>query len=502
MMASTTWQKFFATTPQINLLPLPLSFSSTGDKGSLEARISKVISRSKRADRPRIAAQHGRYTLIFWALLNLSVSGFSLAAEHVVPSPTMPSLAAALQRAAAGDRLLIKPGVYRERLTIAKPLTLTVTPNADGPTILDGQGQGRVVDIQAADVTLRGLTLRSSGDNIEQVDACVYVHNDAHRTQLLDNRMVQCLFGVWVNGAQHAVIADNVIEGIFKPIFSDRGNGLNLWNVRNIRVERNVISNVRDGIYLSVSTDSQVAHNLLHHLRFGIHYMYNDRNRIIGNIACNNQVGLAMMFSKQLEIRGNLALGNRDHGILFRTIVESRIQHNRAADNGKGFFLNDASFNEFTENDVRGNRIGVHVTAGSEANQVSRNNFVNNAVQVRFSQREPVYWGTTGHGNFWSDYLGWDLNRDGQGDRRYYSAHRMDALLYRYPLVKLLAASPVVQLLQALEARFPVLRPPGIVERLPAMRPIAIPEPDLQAHSTARSTAAACAPLTEAAGTS
>lgn len=407
-----------------------------------------------------------------WLLGNLGLAGHSEAGEMVVPGPHAPTLTDAIRLAAPGDRLVIKPGVYRERLILSKPLTLDVTPGAGSTVIVDGGGKGRVVDIQAADVTLRGLTLRNSGDDVEHVDACVYVHNDAHRAHLLDNTMSQCLFGIWVNGANDAVIAGNTIRGLFKPMFSDRGNGINLWRVRNTRVERNVISDVRDGIYLSVSTDSRVADNVLHHLRFGIHYMYNDRNRIIDNIACHNLVGLAMMFSKELDIRGNLAVSNRDHGMLFRTIVDSRVRQNRAEDNGKGFFLNDASFNEITQNDVRDNRIGVHVTAGSEGNRVSRNNFVKNAVQVRFSQRESISWDTPEQGNFWSDYLGWDMNRDGRGDSHYYSARRMDVLVHRYPLVKQLAASPVVQMLQALEARFPILRPSGVVDRHPSMHPI------------------------------
>ncbi len=414
----------------------------------------------------------------FWMMaLSFSTPRFSLASEIVVPGPHTPTLNAALRLAAPGDHLRIQAGVYRERLTITKPLTLSVVTGAENKVMIDGGGKGRVVDIQAPDVTLRGLTLRGSGDDIEQVDACVYIHNDAHRTQLLNNTMTQCLFGVWVNGANDTMIVGNTIRGLSKPMYSDRGNGINLWQVRNTRVERNVISEVRDGIYLSVSTDSRVTGNLLHHLRFGIHYMYNDQNQIIGNVACHNLVGLAMMFSKQLEIRGNLALFNRDHGILFRTIVDSRIWQNRAEGNGKGFFLNDVSFNELTQNNVRGNRIGVHITAGHEGNRVHRNNFVDNAVQVRFSQREPIFWDTPKHGNFWSDYLGWDMNRDGRGDSRYYSARRMDAIVYRYPLVKQLAASPVVQLLQALEARFPVLRPSGVVDRRPFMRPTVRPVP-------------------------
>ncbi len=126
--------------------------------------------------------------------LSFGTPALSFAGEIVVPGPHVPTISAAIRLAASGDQLLIKAGVYRERLVIAKPLTLSAATGDDNQVIIDGEGQGRVVDIQAADVTLRGLVLRGSGDDIEQVDACVYIHNDAHRTQLFDNTMAQCLF--------------------------------------------------------------------------------------------------------------------------------------------------------------------------------------------------------------------------------------------------------------------------------------------------------------------
>ncbi len=380
-----------------------------------------------------------------------------------------------MRTAKAGDVVRLGAGVYRGPVRVEKPLTLAPQPGAEGRVILDGGGEGRVVEIMAPGVELRGLRIVRSGDDVEETDACIYVHGEAGQARLLDNDLRECLFGIWVNGAMESRIEGNRIAGIVKAIFSDRGNGINLWRVKNAIVSRNVITQARDGIYLSVSTQSEVRDNLMHGLRFGIHYMYNDKNRIVGNTACNSHVGLAMMFSRGLEIRDNLALNNRDHGILLRSIRESRITANRARGNGKGIFLNDSTFNELTGNHVEKNTIGIHVIAGSEGNRVHGNNFLDNPTQVRFSWSKPIVWDHAGRGNYWSDYLGWDLNRDGTGDKAYFASNRLDQLLFRYPQMKLLASSPVVQLMQVLETRFPVIRPAGIRDRHPSMRPFPMP---------------------------
>ena len=398
-----------------------------------------------------------------------------VAVELGIPSPSLPTLQAGLHAARPGDVLRLAPGTYPGPVVITIPLTLAAREDAPRSVVIDGGGRGRVVEVRASNVVVRGLSIRNSGDNVEETDACIYVRGEAAGVTLAGNTLSKCLFGIWVNGATAPRIEDNRISGIHKPIASDMGNGINLWRVTDAVVRRNLVRDMRDGIYFSVSTGSVVRDNLMHNLRFGLHYMFNNRNSIIGNVVCRSRVGLALMFSKELEIQGNFALNNEQHGILFRTILDSRIIANRAIGNGKGLFLNDSNFNVLSGNHVAGNAIGVHVIAGSDDNQVHRNNFVANVVQVRFTWSKPIHWDQGGEGNFWSDYLGWDMNRDGWGDKYYYASNRLDTLLFRYPQMKLLAASPVVQLLQGLEARLPVLRPPGVVDRHPAMRPFPVP---------------------------
>ncbi|HKJ00298.1 MAG TPA: nitrous oxide reductase family maturation protein NosD [bacterium] len=391
------------------------------------------------------------------------------AAERTVPGPDAPTLAAALRAASPGDVLRIVPGLYHERLQVHRAVTLR--PAGPGTVVVDGGGTGRVLDIFAPGVTVQGLTFRNSGDRISETDACIYVRGTAANVRLLDNHLRDCAFGIWVNGATGSLIARNTIQGRPHRILSDRGNGINLWQIHSGVIADNVIQQVRDGIYISVSSGSLVQGNRMRDLRFGIHYMYADGNRVRSNRTCDSRVGYALMFSKRLDVRGNVAYHNATYGILFRSVLDSVIVGNVVAANDQGLFLNEAAYNEISGNLVARNATGVHITGGVTDNRVFGNDFIANRMQVHFNQRVPLTWDNPGAGNYWGDYLGWDLDGDGRGDPAYYASDRMDQLVVKYPTIKLLAHSPVVRLLQALESRFPVLRPASVVETHPAMAP-------------------------------
>lgn len=419
------------------------------------------------------------------------------AASWSVPSSAAPTIATALERAADGDHIRIAPGTYAERLVLEKSVTLEpqrragADPASPPTVIIDGSGIGRVLSLKSPGATVTGLALRGSGDDLGKSDACIYVHEQATGARLTGNVLTDCAFGIWVNGTAGVIVENNSIAGRIRPIFSDRGNGINLWRVKGGLIRGNRIADTRDGIYLSVTSESSVEYNHMRNLRFGVHYMYSDHNRVIGNETRDSLVGLALMFSKRLEIIANRAEGNRDNGIVFRSIYDSTIRDNRVIGNGKGFFLNDTSFNAISGNWVEGNDIGVHVTGGSGDNRITGNSFFRNRVQVHFAWRHSQHWdgletGGEGQeadgkasprGNYWSDYLGWDMDGDGIGDRPHRTAGTMDRLIFRYPSLKVLATSPVVLLLQALEARFPVLRPPGVIDRQPLFRRPSGPPP-------------------------
>lgn len=402
-------------------------------------------------------------------LLTVTFSVTSRAADLVVPGPQFSTIGEAVAAARTGDVIRLAPGVYQEHVVIDKPLSLVGSPK--GKSIVDGAGKGRVIEITSADAQVSGLEVRRSGDVIEDSDACIYVHEAAADVRVSGNHLSECAFGIWINGSKRAVVENNTVTGYRKEIFSDRGNGIHIWRIEDGLIKGNHIANVRDGIYLSNTEGSLIEGNHMNSVRFGIHFMYNDHNSVIGNTTCNSMVGQAMMFSKRLTIDDNTMINNDDHGLFLRSIYDSKARGNISYGNKRGIFLVDSSFNELKNNWVQENAIGVNVSSGSGDNVILDNDFVSNPVQVLYSWRYSQYWDNEQGGNYWSDYLGWDYDGDGIGDKIYYASNRMDHLMHRHPKMRLLAVSPVIQLLQALETHFPVLRPASVIDRKPAMRP-------------------------------
>ena len=96
------------------------------------------------------------------------------------------------------------------------------------------------------------------------------------------------------------------------------------------------------------------------------------------------------------------------------------------------------------------------------------NHIVGNRQQVVYVGAEDQIWGAEGRGNLWGDYVGWDQDGDGVGDR----PHRTDTfttrLIYQYPAAVLLLRSPALEMLSHLAADFPMLRTPAIVDLSPS----------------------------------
>jgi nitrous oxidase accessory protein len=376
------------------------------------------------------------------------------------------SIGAAIRAAAPGDTVLVGRGNYLEHLLIDKPLTLR---GEERPTV-SGQNSGDVIRVTASDVTVEGMIIRDSGDDLGAQNAGVYVVPGADRFTLRNCVLSYTLFGLWLQKSNHSKAIGNTITGKRDLQSAQRGNGIQVYNSADVEVIGNNISYARDGIYVDVSTRALFRGNKIHHLRYGTHYMNTNHSTWEFNESYLNRGGLALMEVRNLVVRNNVAWGNEDHGIMLRTIQDSVIEHNVVAGNGRGFFVYDAEFNVLRNNVVINNRTGVHLTAGSSNNLVDANDFIGNEEAVKFVAARDVQWGRT-RGNYWSNYSGWDQGGDGAGDVPYEASDLVDRLNWQYPLVKLLLSSPSVKTLRFVARQFPVLRAPSVVDQHPRMRP-------------------------------
>ncbi|QGZ43384.1 nitrous oxide reductase family maturation protein NosD [Pseudoduganella flava] len=398
----------------------------------------------------------------------LATAALVTCAAHgaVLPVHAGESIGAAIARAQPGDTVRVEQGTYLEHLRIDKRLTL----EGRGKPVISAGGSGDAIRITAPDVTVAGLVVKDSGTDLTAQNANIYVMPGAHRVTIRDCELSHGLFGIWLEGSDDARLLKNVVKGRADLQSAARGNGIQVYATKGAQVIGNEISDSRDGIYVDVSRDALFRGNRIHHVRYGTHYMNTNHSTWEDNVVYQSRAGLALMEVRDIIVRRNVAWGHTDHGIMLRTIQDSVIEDNVVAGNDRGFFIYDAEYNVVRRNLVINNRTGVHLSAGSSNNRVDGNDFIGNEEQVRFVAAHDVQWGRE-QGNYWSNYAGWDQNGDGVGDVAYEANDVVDRLAWRYPLMKLLAASPALQTLRFVARQFPLLRAPSVVDGRPRMRP-------------------------------
>ena len=125
-----------------------------------------------------------------------------------------------------------------------------------------------------------------------------------------------------------------------------------------------------------------------------------------------------------------------------------------------------------TRLEARGNAFvdngrGVALTASSQEARFAGNGFVHNTFDVTTNSGNTRAEFT---GNYWDEYRGYDLDRDGRGDVPFHPVRLFSLVTEHNPPALLLLRSLFVQLLDAAERAIPSLTPETIVDPAPAMR--------------------------------
>ena len=382
------------------------------------------------------------------------------------------SLADAVAKAMPGDTLLLRgPAIFHEHVVLDKPLRLLGT-NAP---VLDGDGSGTPLTINAQDAEVLGITVRNPGSDLGGFDSGIMIA--ASGVKVADCRIEGGGFGIYIHGVDDCRLERNTIIGNPNLTASKRGNGIHLWKTTGNIILGNVITGTRDGAYFSYAHNNLIASNRIERTRFGIHYMYSNGNRLLGNALTLNAVGAALMFARDCQVEGNRAFANRRHGILLKQVEHSSFVHNAVCGQNRGFFIQQAAQDRFEENLIAQNDIGLYLSNGSEQNVFVGNAFVHNTDQVwqpqdevelgrlasnRFSERR--------RGNFWSDYTGSDADADGIGDTPYHETDLYGYLVDHHPAARVFALSPAVALLRKGEELLPLLNTEGVTDPFPLMR--------------------------------
>ncbi|MEO5356816.1 MAG: nitrous oxide reductase family maturation protein NosD [Nitrospirae bacterium YQR-1] len=367
----------------------------------------------------------------------------------------------ALSKAKPGDTIEVNGGTYAETLKLKKKIHIKGINNP----VITSKG-GNIIDITSSGVTFEGFKIIYEGKHVGD-DVAVLIHNDSLAIRIQNNVFKNVMFGIKVVSSLDAAIVDNTIEGINDKDEINRGTCITAVGTLNLEVSGNKITNCRDGIYMEVSHYATITGNEITKSRYGIHTMWVDSGTFNDNTVIDNLVGMAIMYTKHSRISGNIAVGNKTHGFLINQTIRSEINENVSIGNTKGIFLYNSIENEVKSNLVMNNNLGIHSWGGSEENRITGNSIIDNEVQVKYVAATDQRW----DGNYWSDYLGWDMSGKGSGDMPYESNTVVDHIFWRYPMAKLLYSSPALHVLKIIEKQFPVLKVPKVTDIAPSMVP-------------------------------
>lgn len=431
--------------------------------------------------------------LKFFSLTLLVLSTGVLAKTfEVTPEQDLQSI---LNQTHSGDIVNLMPGTFKGNYVIKKSITLS-SSSKTAPAIIDAMGQGNGLKLLNSNITISNLNIKNWGDDLTEQSAGIYSDQQSTHITLNHNRLSGSGFGIWLQKSKHVKIHNNTISGNLKLRSADRGNGIQLSSVQKAHVFENEVSKVRDGLYIIASQHNLIENNTMHDLRYGVHYMYSHDNTVKNNTAYNTRAGYALMSSRRLIISGNKTTDSEDYGFLLNFITASTFSNNIIKNvwtkpenkvlgrEGKGLFVYNSGYNTITGNMVDTAEIGIHLTAGSEKTKVYGNSFINNPIQVKYVVNREEEWSKDGKGNYWSNYLGWDLDNTGTGDTPFEPNDGIDKIIWQYPEAKVLLDSPAILLLRWVQKQFPVLKPSGVKDSHPLMQ---VPS-KLDSHLTAKVT--------------
>jgi nitrous oxidase accessory protein len=249
-----------------------------------------------------------------------------------------------------------------------------------------------------------------------------------------------------------------------------KGDGIKLWESSDAVVRGCDVDHVRD-VVVWYSRRVLLEGNSVRHSRYGSHFMYANDSVVRDSRIENNVVGIFVMYSSGLHIEHNVLAGARGAagvGIGFKESDGVYVARNMLVANTTGTYLDEtprskdqhATFigNLFALNDVALRLHGVR-----EGLELSQNDFSQNILLVDVEGGGDAL-ASTFLGNHYSDYVGYDLDRDGVGDVAYQVKRLSSELTDEHPTLAFFRGTAALSLVDAIANAMPVFASRVLIE--------------------------------------
>ena len=380
----------------------------------------------------------------------------------------MKTIQEGIAQASEGDTVLVKKGIYKEvNIIIDKSIVLL---GENLPTI-DGEKKGEILKIVADNVTVDGFKIINVGTSYTSDYAALRVIKK--NGFLIQNLVLEKLFfGIYLEKSNNGKVLNNKIKGNAVNEYNS-GNGIQLWYCKGVEVSGNNVQNVRDGIYLEFSDNITITDNFSkNNLRYGLHFMFSNNNKVINNVFETNGAGIALMFSKFMEVEYNVIKknwGTAAYGLLLKEVNDAILKNNVFIENTVGITVEGSNRLEYSNNDFTGNGYAIKVKGACYENKIINNNFRYNSFDISYNGRinNNIF-----RNNYWSNYTGYDLDKNGIGDVPYRPVKLFSYIVNRTPETIILLRSLFIDIIDFSEKVSPVFTPDDLMDDNPRMKPI------------------------------
>ncbi len=378
------------------------------------------------------------------------------------------SIKEAISMAQAGDEIIIQSGVYKEHgILVDKSIKII---GVGLPTV-DGENKETIFTIKTDNFSIEGLRIINVGQSYTKDYAAILVSRSSHFT--LENIVLEnVFFGFLIEKSHYGVIKNNSVsgDGIEQ---AGSGNGIHLWHSSNMKISGNSLHGLRDGIYFEFVKNSEIFDNKsFENLRYGLHFMFSNNNEYRDNVFTNNGAGVAVMFSKFVKMYNNRFehnWGTASYGLLLKEIYDAEITNNVFEQNTIGISVDGSTRINYTNNTFSRNGWAVTIIGACYENIFSRNNFLNNALDLSYNSKINS---NSFENNYWSEYAGYDLDKNGVGDIPYRPVKLFSYIVHRTPETIILLRSMFVDIINFSEKVSPVFTPDNLIDSMPLMQRI------------------------------
>ena len=374
-----------------------------------------------------------------------------------------------------GDVIILQAGEYKEHdLEVLVPFKLI----GKGNPVIDGEMVGTILAVKTDNFTIDGITFRNVGQSYTKDFTAVLVVR-SNQFVIRNCTFENVFFGMLIEKSHFGVIEHNYIWGIRKNE-ANSGNGIQLWHSSDMQVNNNEVHGMRDGIYFEFVDNAIIFENFSYdNIRYGLHFMFSNDDEYHHNVFKNNGAGVAVMFSKKIIMHDNrfeFNWGAASYGLLLKEIYDAEIYNNIFEQNTTGITTEGSTRINFINNQFLRNGWAVKVTGGCYDNMFHQNDFSHNAFDLSFNGHLN---GSSFEGNYWSEYTGYDLDRNGIGDVPYRPVKLFSYIVNRTPETIVLLRSLFVDMINFSEKVSPVFTPDNLLDDNPLMkRPKVVIGPD------------------------